>query len=179
MGNDDNKEDQSSLLMLDIFSSSINTLSDDNQYNLKDKENYGNKTLQQFSSISNIIDSSINDLFSGNQPYLNHKGNDNNKKDLLSSSSSSFSTLFNDYKSYLNDNGNYENKIPLQQFSSILNNYDIFLDNDYSNDNFIRSQDILGKMKINKPSFFGLQPLYNGGNRTRNLSIFCNNSIWI
>ena len=34
MGNDDNKEDLSSSSMLDIFSSSINTLSDDNQYNL-------------------------------------------------------------------------------------------------------------------------------------------------
>ena len=57
MGNDDNKEDLSSSSMLDI-----NTLFDDNQYNLKDKGNYGNKILQQSSSISNIIDSSINDL---------------------------------------------------------------------------------------------------------------------
>ena len=51
MGNDDNKEDLSSSSMLDN-----NTLFDDNQYNLKDKGNYGNKTLQQSSSISNILD---------------------------------------------------------------------------------------------------------------------------
>ena len=171
MGNDDNKEDLSSSSMLDI-----NALYDDDQYNLKDKGNYENKTLQQSSSISNIIDSSINDLFSGNLPYLNNKRNDDNKEDLLSSSGPSISTLFNDYKSYLNDKGNYENIIP-QQFSSILNNFNTFFGNDYSNYNFIHPANILGKIKINKPLFFGPLPSNNNGNEIRNYSFLRRNFI--